>query len=34
VAFLGVSRAASSKSSTVSSSVVSIGTPTVTVGQP
>jgi hypothetical protein len=34
VAFLGVSRAAASKSSTVSSSVVSIGTPTVTVGQP
>jgi hypothetical protein len=35
IAFLGVSRAAAAaKSSTVSSSVVSIGTPTITVGKP
>jgi hypothetical protein len=34
VAFLGVSRAKSSGSSTVSSSVASIGTPTITIGNP
>ena len=33
-AFVGVSRAAGSSKSTVSSSVVSIGTPTVTIGNP
>jgi hypothetical protein len=34
IAFLGVSRAAKAKSSTVSSSVVSVGTPTITIGNP
>jgi hypothetical protein len=34
IAFLGVSRASASKSSTVSSSVVSVGTPTITIGNP
>lgn len=33
-AFVGVSRAKTSSQSTVSSSVVSIGTPTITIGQP
>ncbi len=33
-AFVGVSRAKSSSNSTVSSSVVSVGTPTITIGQP
>ena len=34
VAFVGVSRASASSKSTVSSSVVSIGTPTITIGNP
>jgi hypothetical protein len=34
VAFLGVSRSSASHGSTVSSSVVSIGTPTITIGHP